>query len=553
MLLIRFKKFLNPSSSTSLNYKSLRIKFRLDPCYGTSSNCQFLGGSALRQVHSKSNSKPELNSFLNKLKDRELFRSSALINGEWVSTPSSEKFEVTDPAEGLSFASVPDLGPNEANLAIQAAHTAFADSEWSESTARTRHDLLFKLHSLMLSNQDDLATIITKENGKPLKESVAEVNYAASFVEWFAEEALRVYGDVIPSSSKSTRYLVVRQPVGVAGIITPWNFPLAMLTRKVAAALAAGCTVVVKPASETPLTALAFAELTRRCGFPKGVINILTTSSYTKALGEVFCTHPLITKISFTGSTAVGKLLMKASSGTMKRLSLELGGNAPFMVFDGADLDAAVEGLVASKFRNSGQTCVCPNRVYVQRPVHDEFVAQLTRRLAKLRVGPGLDPSSSVGPLIHAKAKEKVMRFVDDATSKAAKVVYGGEPLVVGDLKGYFYAPTVLTSMDRTMAAHDEEIFGPLVAVYQFDSEAEGLQLANDTPFGLAAYAYTRDLGRAIRVAEKLQAGMVAINSGSVSTATAPFGGVKESGLGREGSKYGIDEYTEVKFISLSF
>ncbi|KAI0233135.1 hypothetical protein L0F63_003747 [Massospora cicadina] len=503
------------------------------------------------------------------LKDPTLFRPAPFI-GAWGSVASASSFDVIDPAEGLPIASVPDLGPNDANAAIRAAHTAFSDSEWSERTARARHDLLLKLHNLMLNNEDDLATIITLENGK----SVAEVQYAASFVEWFAEEGVRVYGDVIPSGLPSTRYLVMRHPVGVAGIVTPWStFPSGHDneeggSRALAAGKPDGALEMLTPlkrlyrrhqasltvsASETPLTALAFGELTRRCGFPEGVVNVLTTASFTKEVGEVFCTHPLVAKLSFTGSTAVGKLLLKASSATVKRVSLELGGNAPFLVFDDADLDAAVEGLVAAKFRNSGQTCVCPNRVYVQQPIHDKFVSLLRERVARLKVGSGFDPLATVGPLIHARAKAKVMGLVEDATSKGAKIAYGGKPLTLPNLKGFFYAPTILTHMDPSMAAHDEEIFGPVVAVYPFASEAEGLQLANRTRFGLAAYAYTRDLGRAIRVAEQLQAGMVAINSDSVSTARAPFGGVKESGLGREGSKYGIDAYTEMKFVSVSF
>lgn len=488
------------------------------------------------------------------LKDPKLFRPSAFINDEWFSTsPNFHSFDVIDPSEELSITSIPDLGGKEATSAILAAHKAFTESEWSESTVRSRHDLLLKLHELMLENEVDLATIITKENGKPLKESLAEVKYAASFVEWFAEEALRTYGDVIPSPIKSTRYLVIRQPVGVAAIITPWNFPLAMITRKVAAALAAGCTVVIKPAPETPLSALAFAELAQRSGFPKGVINVVTTSSFTKEVGEVFCTSPLVSKISFTGSTAVGKFLMASSSETLKKLSLELGGNAPFMVFDDADLDAAAEGLVAAKFRNAGQTCVCPNRVYVQKSILEKFVTLLTDRMIKLKVGSGFDPQTTVGPLISSKAKEKVMNFVEDAISKEAAILFGGKPVVMPNRKGFFYSPTILSNIDKSMAVHNEEIFGPLIAIYTFETEEEGLQCANDTKFGLAAYAYTQDIGRAFRVSEKLQAGMVAINSGTVSTACAPFGGVKESGIGREGSKYGINEYTEMKFVSLSF
>lgn len=487
------------------------------------------------------------------LKDFSLARNSCFVNNEWFSvTASLTTFQVIDPSTEQVIAKCPDVGAKEANKAIICAHDALHRKDWASLTCRERHDLLMKLFGLMREHESDLANIITRESGKPINEAITEVKYASGFIEWFAEESLRSYGDVIPSPDPKSRYMVVKQPIGVVAIITPWNFPLAMITRKMGAALAAGCTVVIKPAAETPLSALAMGELIHKAGFAPGVVNIITSSVNTAAVGEAFCTSPLVNKISFTGSTVIGKKLMAAAACTLKKMSLELGGNAPFIVFDDADLEAAADGFIKTKFRNAGQTCVCPNRLYVQSKVYNQFVDKVTARMSELKVGPGKELNVTVGPLITAAAREKVMNHVEDAVSKGAVVRLGGKPIIMGNQKGVYYAPTILTGMKPNMLAATEETFGPVVSVFKFESEEDAISLANATEYGLAAYAYTQGLGRAFRVAEKLQSGMVAINSFSVSTHCAPFGGIKESGIGREGSKYGLDEYTEKKFISMT-
>ncbi len=479
-----------------------------------------------------------------KLADANLFRQQVLIGGAWQDAADGVKFEVRNPADDTRVGSVPACGAADVERAIAAAHAAFAG--WRDAPAKTRAQCLRRWFDLIVAHRDDLATIMVSEQGKPLDEARGEIDYAASFVEWFAEEARRVYGDVVPSPWPDRRMFTLREPVGVAALITPWNFPAAMLTRKAAAALAAGCTVVAKPASQTPFTALALAELAQRAGLPPGVLNVVAGDS--AAIGIVLTSHPLVRKVSFTGSTAVGKQLLAQGAGTLKRVSLELGGNAPFIVFDDADLDAAVAGALASKYRNSGQTCVCANRVFVHDAVFDAFAAKFTAAVAQLKVGGGFAPGVDTGPLISMDALAKVEAHVADALAHGARLLTGGARHALG---GRFYQPTVLADCTPAMQVCRSETFGPVAPLIRFADEAEVIRMANDTEYGLAAYAYTRDLGRAWRLAECLEYGMVGINAGVISTAEAAFGGVKQSGRGREGGRYGIDEYLETKYVNL--
>ncbi|XP_029446624.1 succinate-semialdehyde dehydrogenase, mitochondrial isoform X1 [Rhinatrema bivittatum] len=473
-----------------------------------------------------------------------LLRSDGYIGGRWVGAATT--FPVLEPASGAELRRVADCGPAECRQAVSAAASAFGS--WKEAPAKERSALLRKWHDLMIQNKDDLANIITAENGKPLQEALREVLYSAGFVEWFSEEARHIYGDVISSPMRDRRILVLKQPVGVAGIITPWNFPSAMITRKVGAALAAGCTVVVKPAEDTPLSALALAELADQAGIPAGVYNVVPCSrEKTPSVGEVLCTDPLVAKISFTGSTATGKILLRQAASTVKRVSMELGGNAPFIVFDSADIDRAVAGALASKYRNSGQTCVCTNRFLVQKGVHDAFVKRFAEAIQReLRVGSGFQEDTTQGPLINEKAVEKVERHVSDAVSKGARIVTGGKRHSFGK---NFFEPTLLSEVTTDMLCTQEETFGPLAPVLKFDTEEEAVAIANSTNVGLAGYFYSQDPAQIWRVAERLEVGMVGINEGLLSSVECPFGGVKQSGLGREGSKYGIDEYLEIKYV----
>jgi succinate-semialdehyde dehydrogenase / glutarate-semialdehyde dehydrogenase len=472
-----------------------------------------------------------------------LLRKEHYINGAW--RKSAESYAVRNPATGDVIAEVAKAGAAETHEAIRAAEIAFP--AWRSLTAKERGARVRRWGELMLEHRDSLAELLTREQGKPLAEAKGEVAYAASFLEWFAEEAKRSYGDVIPSPKPGSKIIVTREPVGVVAAITPWNFPLAMITRKAGPALAAGCTMVLKPSEETPLSALALAVLAAQAGIPAGVFNVVSGNAV--AIGATLTASPVVRKLSFTGSTRVGKLLAAQSADTLKKLSLELGGNAPFIVFDDADLDAAVQGAMASKFRNTGQTCVCVNRFFVQAGVYAEFTQRLTEVVRKLRVGNALEQEVDQGPLINEAAFRKVGDHVQDALSKGATVLTGGRPHALG---GTFYEPTVLAHANRTMSIAQEETFGPVAACFRFETEAEAIAFANDTPFGLAAYFYTRDLGRAWRVADALETGMVGINEGIISTEVAPFGGVKQSGLGREGSKYGIDEYLELKYMMIS-
>lgn len=474
------------------------------------------------------------------LQDRSLFRQACYIDGKWVEGKSASN--VDDPATGEVIGTVPKLGAAEARQAIDAAAQAFP--LWRKRTAKERANVLRKWFDLMTANQEDLARLMTLEQGKPLAESRGEVAYAAAFLEWFGEEGRRIYGDTIPAHQSDKRIVVVKEPIGVVACITPWNFPLAMITRKAGPALAAGCTVVLKPASQTPFSALALAELAERAGVPKGVFNVITGGA--SEIGGELSSNPIVRKLSFTGSTEIGKLLMAQCAGTVKKLSLELGGNAPFIVFDDADLDAAVEGAIASKYRNTGQTCVCTNRLLVQAGVHDVFAKKLVAAVNALKPAPGLEPGATQGPLIDEKAVEKVEEHIRDATSKGASVIAGGHRHSRG---GRFFEPTVLTGVTPAMAIASEETFGPVAPIFKFNNEADAIALANDTQFGLAAYFYGRDIGRVWRVAEALEYGIVGINTGLISTEVAPFGGVKESGLGREGSKYGIEEFVEIKYL----
>ncbi|GAA4420591.1 NADP-dependent succinate-semialdehyde dehydrogenase [Nibrella viscosa] len=470
-----------------------------------------------------------------------LIRTQSYINGQWVDAASGEKFDVINPATGEVIASVTDMDRAEVKKAIDAAHAAWP--AFRDLTAHERAGLLKRWYALILQHKEELATLMTMECGKVLSESLGEVEYGAGFIEWFAEEAKRIYGDVIPSHTRDRRLVVIKQSIGVAATITPWNFPLAMITRKVGPALAAGSPVIVKPATETPLTALALAALAEQAGFPPGVYNTVATSKNSE-VGLELCENKKVRKLSFTGSTAVGKLLMSQCAPSLKKLSLELGGNAPFIVFDDADVDAAVQGTIASKFRNSGQTCVCANRIFVQEKVYDEYVEKLVQAVSALRVGNGLDKTIQIGPLISEKGMAKVKNHLEDAVAKGAKIVEGGNHLT-----GLFFQPTVLTDVTTEMIMTREEIFGPVAPVTRFKTEEEAIQLANDTDYGLAAYFYSRDVARCWRVAEALESGMVGINDGMVSTVVAPFGGIKESGLGREGSKYGMDYYLEIKYL----
>ncbi|MCP3897715.1 NAD-dependent succinate-semialdehyde dehydrogenase [Moraxella sp.] len=476
------------------------------------------------------------------LTDPSLFHQQAYINGQWFDAKTT--IEVTNPADNSVLGTIPNMGQSETNKAIAAAHVAMP--EWRNKLAKERAAIMRRWFNLILENQKDLAILMTAEQGKPLAESQGEIAYGASFIEWFAEEAKRVYGDVIPEPMPGRRVVVIKQPIGVVAAITPWNFPNAMITRKIAPALAVGCTVVVKPAQSTPFSALALAELAERSGFPQGVINIVTGNS--KAIGAELTANPLVKKLSFTGSTSIGKLLMAQCADTVKKVSLELGGNAPFIVFDDANLDAAVVGAIASKYRNTGQTCVCANRLLVQEGVYDEFAAKLADAVSQLKVGDGLKGETQQGPLINMAAVEKVEEHINNAVSQGAKIVCGGKRHTLG---GTFFQPTILTDVTPDMRIAGEETFGPVAPLFRFKTEEEAIALANDTPFGLAAYFYSRDLGRVWRVAEALEYGMVGINEGIISTEVAPFGGVKESGIGREGSKYGSDDFLEIKYICM--
>jgi len=451
---------------------------------------------------------------------------------------------VIDPASGQTLGTVPDMGAAETRRAIQASERAWP--AWRARTAKERAVILRKWFDLMMASQDDLAQLLTAEQGKPLAEARGEIAYGASFIEWFAEEGKRAYGDTIPSPWTDKRVLVIKQPIGVAALITPWNFPNAMITRKAGPALAAGCTVVLKPAGKTPYSALAMAELGERAGIPKGVFNVITGNS--RAIGGELCANPAVRKLSFTGSTETGRTLMKQSADTIKKLSLELGGNAPFIVFDDADLDAAVEGSIASKYRNAGQTCVCANRIYVQDGVYDAFAARLAEKVKGFKVGPGTEPGVVIGPLIDQQGLEKVEKHVADALGKGARAIVGGKRHERG---GLFFQPTVLANVTPAMLVSREETFGPVAPLIRFKTEAEVIRLANDTEFGLSGYFYSRDVGRIFRVAEEMETGIVGANVGIISTEVAPFGGVKQSGLGREGSRYGLEEFLEVKYILL--
>src|SRR5882757_5942216 len=476
------------------------------------------------------------------LQDPRLFRELGYIDGSWIAADSGGTLPVQNPATAAKLGVIPNMGTEETRRAIAAAAKALP--LWAARTAKDRSVIMRRWFDLMLANQDDLAVLMTAERGKPLAESKGEIAYAAAFIEWFAEEGKRLYGDIIPGHQADKRILVLRQPVGVVAAITPWNFPSAMITRKAGPALAAGCTLVLKPATQTPYSALALAELADRAGIPKGVFNIVTGSA--TAIGGEMTTNPTVRKVTFTGSTDVGKKLMVQCAGTVKKLSLELGGNAPFIVFDDADLDAAVQGALASKYRNTGQTCVCANRLLVQEGVYEEFSEKLAAAVGKLRVGDGLAGVTDQGPLIDANAVAKVEEHIADAVSKGASVVLGGKRHALG---GTFFEPTILTGMTSQMLIAREETFGPIAPLFKFHTEAQAIAMANDTEFGLAAYLYTRDLARSWRVSEAIEYGIVGLNTGIISTEVAPFGGVKESGTGREGSKYGILDYTELKYI----
>ncbi|KAH7324805.1 succinate-semialdehyde dehydrogenase [Stachybotrys elegans] len=480
-----------------------------------------------------------------KLRDASLLKTSCYVNGSWVGAASGKTFAVENPSTLAHVESCPEFDAEDTELAIQAAHAAF--KSYKKTPARTRARWLRKWNDLMLENLDDLAVITTSENGKPLADSVTEVKYAASFYEWFSEEATRIYGDTIQASNPACRIMTLKEPIGVCGLIAPWNFPAAMITRKVGPALAAGCTVVIKAPAEAPLTALALAELAHRAGIPAGVVNVITALDNTVTVGKVLTTHPIIKKVSFTGSTGVGKLLMNQCSSTLKKLSFELGGNAPFIVFDDADLDLALKGLIASKFRLSGQTCVCANRILVHRSVYDKFVQMVVDAVKQFKVGDGFGEGITHGPLIHGRAAQKVGEHVKDAMSKGAKLLHGGEPLPA--LGPNFFGITVLADMKPGMRICEEETFGPIAAFFAFDTEQEAIELANDTEVGLAGYFFSKDSSRCWRVAEALEVGMVGVNVGAISDPAAPFGGIKQSGFGREGGKYGIDDYLTLKMV----
>jgi succinate-semialdehyde dehydrogenase/glutarate-semialdehyde dehydrogenase len=478
------------------------------------------------------------------IKDKSLFRQQGFIDGKWVDADSGKNIDVNNPATGEILGTVPNMGAAETKRAIEAANAAWGT--WRAKTGKERAAILRKLFNLMMESQDDLATLMTAEQGKPLAESKGEIAYAASFIEWFAEEGKRTYGDVIPTFQSDKRIIVQKEPVGVVAAITPWNFPAAMITRKAGPALAAGCPLVIKPATQTPFSALALAELAQRAGVPDGVFNVLTGSA--REIGGEMTSNPIVRKLTFTGSTEVGKVLLAQCAQTIKKTSMELGGNAPFIVFDDADLDAAVQGAIASKYRNTGQTCVCANRFLVQDGVYDAFAAKLAAAVAKLKVGDGLKGETQQGPLIDDKAVAKVEEHIADAVKKGARIIAGGKRHSLG---GTFFEPTILADVTPKMLVAKEETFGPVAPLFRFKTDAEAIKMSNDTEFGLAAYFYSRDVGRIWRVAEAIEYGIVGINTGLISTELAPFGGVKESGLGREGSKYGIEDYLEVKYMCL--
>jgi succinate-semialdehyde dehydrogenase/glutarate-semialdehyde dehydrogenase len=480
-----------------------------------------------------------------RISDPSLLRQQCHVGGRWVDAASGRTASVVNPATGRALGNVPLMDAGDTRRAIEAAHAAFP--AWRARTARERATILKRLHALMMQHQDDLAVLMTAEQGKPLAESRGEIAYSAAFIEWFAEEARRIYGDTIPGHAEDRRILVLKQPVGVVASITPWNFPSAMIARKIGPALAAGCTVVAKPALQTPYSALALAELGARAGLPPGVLNVVTGRG--PEIGGELTANPLVRKLTFTGSTETGKLLIAQCAATVKKVSMELGGNAPFIVFDDADLDAAVAGAMASKFRNTGQTCVCANRLLVQAGIHDAFAERLGAAVAKLRVGDGLAGETDQGPLIDMHAVEKVEQHLADAVAGGARVVAGGRRHALG---GTFFEPTIVTGVTPAMRMAREETFGPVAPLFRFATEDEAVRMANDTEFGLAAYFYTRDLGRSFRVAEALEYGIVGLNTGLISTEVAPFGGVKESGIGREGSKYGIEDYLEIKYLCLA-
>jgi succinate-semialdehyde dehydrogenase/glutarate-semialdehyde dehydrogenase len=480
------------------------------------------------------------------LKDPNLLRAQAFVAGEWADADGGGSFPVTNPARGDVIGTVPDMSEAETARAIDAAYAA--QKPWAAKTGKERSAVLRKWHDLTVANADDLAAILTAEMGKPIGEARGEVLYGASFLEWFAEEAKRVYGEMVPGHLPDKRLLVLKQPIGVAASITPWNFPNAMIARKVAPALAAGCAFVAKPAGETPLSALAMAVLAERAGVPKGLFSVITSKSSSK-IGKVFCESPKVRKLTFTGSTEVGRILLAQAAGQVMKCSMELGGNAPFIVFDDADLDAAADGAMISKYRNNGQTCVCANRIYVQAGVYDAFAAKLAERVAVMRVGDGFEPGVNTGPLITPSAVEKVEEHIADAVSKGAQVAAGGKRHRLG---GTFFEPTILTGVTREMTVAHDETFGPVAPLFRFETEEDVIAQANDTIFGLASYFYARDLSRVWRVAEALEYGMVGVNTGLISTEVAPFGGVKQSGLGREGSRHGIEDYLEIKYLCMS-
>jgi succinate-semialdehyde dehydrogenase/glutarate-semialdehyde dehydrogenase len=482
------------------------------------------------------------------LKEMTLLRNQGYIDGKWVAADAGKTFKVTNPATGKTIVEVADMGGAETKRAIDAANRALPG--WRARTAKERAAILRKWFDLIMANADDLALLMTSEQGKPLAEARGEVVYGASFIEWFAEEGKRTYGDIIPTFRPDTRVLVLKQPIGVCAAITPWNFPIAMITRKLGPAFAAGCTAVAKPAALTPLSALARVELAERAGMPPGVFNIVTGfGKHSSEIGLEMCTNPIVRKVSFTGSTEVGRILLRQSADTVKKLSLELGGNAPFIVFDDADIDAAVDGAIASKYRNAGQTCVCANRIYVQDGVYDAFAKKLAAKVAEFKIGDGTEAGVTIGPLIEPSALEKVESHIADAVAKGAKIATGGKRHSLG---GLFFEPTILTGVTQDMAVSKEETFGPVAPLFRFKTDDEVIAMANDSEFGLASYFYSRDVGRIFRVAEALESGMVCVNSGILSTEVAPFGGVKQSGLGREGSKYGIDDYLEIKYLCLA-
>jgi succinate-semialdehyde dehydrogenase/glutarate-semialdehyde dehydrogenase len=478
------------------------------------------------------------------LKDMSLFRQQCYIDGKWVDADDKSTLAVNNPADGMQIGTVPKVGAVETRRAIEAANAAWP--AWRGKLAKERAAILRKWYDLIMANQEDLAVLMTTEQGKPLAESKGEIAYGASFIEWFAEEGKRIYGDTIPQHQPDKRIVVIKQPIGVCAAVTPWNFPNAMITRKAGPALAAGCTMIIKPASYTPYSALALCELAERAGIPQGVLSVVTGAA--GPIGKELTSNPIVRKFTFTGSTAVGKQLMAQCAGTVKKVSLELGGNAPFIVFDDADIDAAIEGAMASKFRNTGQTCVCANRLFVQEGVYDQFAQKLSARVAAMKIGSGLEDNVMQGPLIDMKAVEKVEEHIADAVGKGARVVTGGKRHAKG---GSFFEPTVLTGVKTNMKVTHEETFGPVAPLFRFKTEQELIKLANDTEYGLASYFYSRDIGRIWRVAEALEYGMVGINVGIISNEIAPFGGVKESGIGREGSKYGIEEFLEVKYLCI--